>query len=175
MGAKQEQRWREHFTTRKDAPPGGWPAFLAPHCDRTYWFSCYSLYLRSHAWALHRQGALRRAEGHCQLCPATRYLQVHHVTYVRVGCEQIEDLRGQLGRYAEALEEDLTSGREKIGTRTREGLQFEKQYAEVSSTLMTHLKGKAECRDLFQELVSSLHSQGQTAGQTARVEVSRNP
>jgi serine/threonine-protein kinase len=69
--------------------------------------------------------------------------------------KQIEDLRAQLSRYAEALEEDLASGRERVAARVREGLAFEKAYSEVSATLMSHLKGKAECRDLFQELLNS--------------------
>jgi serine/threonine protein kinase len=69
--------------------------------------------------------------------------------------KQIEDLRGQLSRYAEALEEDLSSGRERVAARVREGLGFEKAYTEVTGTLMGHLKGKAECRDLFQELLNS--------------------
>ncbi len=37
---------------------------------------------------------------------------------------QTEELRGQLGRYAEALEEDLAQGREKVAMRTREGVGF---------------------------------------------------
>ena len=69
--------------------------------------------------------------------------------------KQIEDLRGQLSRYAEALEEDLASGRERVAARVREGLAFEKAYAEVTATLLTHLKGKPECRDLYQELLNS--------------------
>jgi len=43
-------------------------------------------------------------------------------------------------RYAEALEEDLASGREKVAARTREGLAFEKSFTEVTATLMAHLK-----------------------------------
>src|SRR5262249_3772529 len=46
---------------------------------------------------------------------------------------QIDDLRAQLSRYAEALEEDLASGREKVAARTREGLAFEKAFSEVST------------------------------------------
>jgi serine/threonine-protein kinase len=69
---------------------------------------------------------------------------------------QIEELRAQLSRYAEALEEDLGSGREKVAARTREGLLFEKQFTEVTGTLITHLKGKPECRDLLLELSSSM-------------------
>ncbi len=90
--------------------------------------------------------------------------------------KQIEDLRGQLGRYAEALEEDLASGRERVAARVREGLAFEKSYTEVTSTLMTHLKGKAECRDLFQELLDSHHSSvGHPGVQPPRTDLSRNP
>ena len=38
---------------------------------------------------------------------------------------QIEELRGQLARYAEALEEELQGGRDKVAVRAREGLQYE--------------------------------------------------
>ncbi|MBP9113539.1 MAG: protein kinase, partial [Polyangiaceae bacterium] len=41
---------------------------------------------------------------------------------------QIEELRAQLSRYAEALEEDLNHGREKVAARTRDGLNFEKLF-----------------------------------------------
>jgi eukaryotic-like serine/threonine-protein kinase len=71
---------------------------------------------------------------------------------------QIEELRAQLARYAEALEEDLTSGREKVAARTREGLAYEKAFSDVSALLLNHLKGKPEARDLLQELVSAMHS-----------------
>jgi serine/threonine-protein kinase len=65
---------------------------------------------------------------------------------------QIEELRGQLARYAEALEEDLSSGREKVALRTREGLKFEKSFADAFTLLTGHLKGRPECRDLMNEL-----------------------
>jgi serine/threonine-protein kinase len=70
---------------------------------------------------------------------------------------QIEELRSQLARYAEALEEDLASGREKVAARTREGLGFEKAFSDASQLLLTHLKGKAEARDLLQELLANMH------------------
>jgi eukaryotic-like serine/threonine-protein kinase len=89
--------------------------------------------------------------------------------------KQIEDLRGQLSRYAEALEEDLASGRERVAARVREGLAFEKAYAEVTATLLAHLKGKPECRDLYQELLNS--QQQNQPMQTSRGPegASRNP
>jgi serine/threonine protein kinase len=70
---------------------------------------------------------------------------------------QIEELRAQLARYAEALEEDLSSGREKVAGRTREGITYEKAFSEVSVLLLNHLKAKPEARDLLQELVAVMH------------------
>ncbi len=67
---------------------------------------------------------------------------------------QIEELRAQLARYAEALEEDLQAGREKVANRTREGIKYEKTFADASSLLIAHLKGKPECRELMAELNS---------------------
>jgi serine/threonine-protein kinase len=67
---------------------------------------------------------------------------------------QIDDLRAQLARYAEALEEDLASGREKVAARTREGLKFEESFQNVTTTIVTHLKGKPECRDLLNEFIA---------------------
>ncbi len=66
---------------------------------------------------------------------------------------QIEDLRVQLARYAEALEEDLALGREKVATKTREGLTLEKDFHDASTTLTAHLNGKPECRDLMTQLM----------------------
>jgi serine/threonine-protein kinase len=67
---------------------------------------------------------------------------------------QIDDLRAQLGRYAEALEEDLAQGREKVAGRTREGVAFERSFSELSNTLLGHLRSKPECRDLVAELLA---------------------
>jgi serine/threonine-protein kinase len=68
---------------------------------------------------------------------------------------QIEELRGQLQRYAEALEEDLAQGREKVAMRTREGVGFEKAFTDGSNLLLGHLRGKPECRDLISELLNA--------------------
>ncbi len=77
---------------------------------------------------------------------------------------QIDELRAQLSRYAEALEEDLASGREKVAARTREGLAFEKAFSEVSTLLLNHLKAKPEARDLLQDLMANMHSPPQQGG-----------
>lgn len=71
---------------------------------------------------------------------------------------QIDELRAQLARYAEALEEDLAAGREKVASRTREGLNFEKAFSEVTTLLLNHLKQKPEARDLLQELMTNIHT-----------------
>jgi hypothetical protein len=68
---------------------------------------------------------------------------------------QIEELRNQLSRYAEALEAELAQGREKVAARSREGLSFEKSFGDVSNTLLAHLRNKPECRDLIAELMTS--------------------
>ena len=73
---------------------------------------------------------------------------------------QIDELRAQLARYAEALEEDLAAGREKVASRTREGLSFEKAFSDTSTLLLNHLKTKPEARDLIQELLQTMHGGG---------------
>jgi serine/threonine-protein kinase len=65
---------------------------------------------------------------------------------------QIDDLKAQLQRYGDALETDLSSGRDRIAKRVREALTFEKSFADASALLMTHLRGKPECRDLLDEI-----------------------
>jgi len=79
---------------------------------------------------------------------------------------QIEELRAQLSRYAEALEDDLTNGREKVAGRTREGVAYEKAFSEASTLLLTHLKAKPEARDLLQELVTMMHGQPQAKSES---------
>jgi serine/threonine-protein kinase len=68
---------------------------------------------------------------------------------------QIEELRAQLARYAEALEDDLQAGREKVANRSREGIRLEKGFQDASNVLVGHLTGKPECRELMTELNAS--------------------
>jgi len=68
--------------------------------------------------------------------------------------KQIEELRRQLQRYSDALENDLAAGRDRIATRVKEALSFEKRFEEASMLLLSHLRDKPECRDLMEELVS---------------------
>ncbi|MGE0791022.1 MAG: protein kinase, partial [Sandaracinaceae bacterium] len=65
---------------------------------------------------------------------------------------QIDDLRAQLQRYSEALENDLSAGRDRIATRVREALGYEKAFMEGSALLMKHLRDRPECQELVEEL-----------------------
>jgi serine/threonine-protein kinase len=97
---------------------------------------------------------------------------VHKEAQARDLRRQIDELRAQLARYAEALEEDLANGREKVAARTRDGITFEKSFSEVSVLLLNHLKTKPEARDLLQELIGVMH--GQTYGTQGKTD-SRMP
>lgn len=66
--------------------------------------------------------------------------------------KQIEDLRAQLSRYAEAVEEDLNVGREKVAKKSREGLTYERRFLESSQLILEHLRGRPEVRDLLLEI-----------------------
>jgi serine/threonine-protein kinase len=67
--------------------------------------------------------------------------------------KQIDELRAQLQRYGDALETDLSTGRERIAKRVREALAYEKAFGEASLLLVQHLRGRPECRDLLADLV----------------------
>lgn len=51
----------------------------------------YAAYLASDRWAVTRLGALHRAGWRCR-CGSRSCLQVHHLTYARVGAELPDDL-----------------------------------------------------------------------------------
>lgn len=65
---------------------------------------------------------------------------------------QIEELRAQLSRYAEAVEEDLNTGREKVARKSRDGLAYERKFFEASQLIIEHLRGRPEVRDLLAEI-----------------------
>jgi len=69
--------------------------------------------------------------------------------------KQIEELRSQLQRYSDALENDLIAGRDRIAAKVKEALGYEQRFGEASSTLVRQLREKPECRDLIEELVAS--------------------
>jgi len=56
----------------------------------------YSAYLRSPKWALKRKQALARSENKCERCGLSKWtvkLEVHHLTYERLGHEDLDDLQ----------------------------------------------------------------------------------
>jgi serine/threonine-protein kinase len=68
--------------------------------------------------------------------------------------KQIDELRSQLQRYSDALENDLITGRDRIAAKVKEALGYEQRFGEASSTLIKHLAERPECRDLIEELVA---------------------
>ncbi|HEX5661119.1 MAG TPA: protein kinase [Polyangiales bacterium] len=71
---------------------------------------------------------------------------------------QIDELKAQLSRYGDALENDLATGRERIAVRVREALGYEAAFVSSTALLMTHLKGRPECRELIEELEQATNS-----------------
>ncbi len=83
---------------------------------------------------------------------------------------QIDDLKSQLQRYGDALENDLAQGRERIAKRVREALALERSFVDTSLMLITHLRGRPECRELLDELIrgdSTLSGAAQAASSNA--------
>lgn len=52
----------------------------------------YKQYLRSPQWDVKRAEAVKAADGHCRKCGKMGKLEVHHISYVRMGQERPEDL-----------------------------------------------------------------------------------
>ncbi len=70
--------------------------------------------------------------------------------------KQIDDLKAQLQRYSEALENDLQSGRDRIASRVREALGYEQAFQDASATLLEHLRGRPECRELLEDVAKEM-------------------
>lgn len=70
--------------------------------------------------------------------------------------KQIDDLKAQLQRYGDALESDLQAGRERIATRVREALGYEKSFMDASALLLEHLSGRPECRELLEDVAKQM-------------------
>jgi hypothetical protein len=87
----------------------------------------YERYLRTKWWFSRRNRALRLASYRCHRCGSRRELQVHHLSYERIGCEADEDLevvcrgchlgehyeavQSHVALYARVLSEVITEGR----------------------------------------------------------------
>lgn len=67
--------------------------FLQRSIEYAQRHAAYTQYLSSPEWKAKRDVALIRAARKCEECGNTRRLQVHHLTYDRLGDEEHEDLR----------------------------------------------------------------------------------
>ena len=56
-------------------------------------FTRYDAAMASPHWKQIRQTALMLARHRCQECQSAARLHVHHVTYERLGCERLDDLK----------------------------------------------------------------------------------
>ena len=52
----------------------------------------YKQYLKTEAWQLQRYKALERDNYKCVICSTDKRVEVHHITYKRVGQENLSDL-----------------------------------------------------------------------------------
>lgn len=52
----------------------------------------YAAYLESEHWQELRQQVIERDGWHCRRCHRPDYVQVHHLTYARLGRERLDDL-----------------------------------------------------------------------------------
>lgn len=90
------------------------PGISTPHEDvRTLsgqesetWNAKYAAYLKSSEWHRRRNAALRRAQWTCSRCPTQHPLEVHHLSYARLGRELDADLEVLCPRCHEGLHID---------------------------------------------------------------------
>jgi hypothetical protein len=57
----------------------------------------YQKYLCSREWALLKEQVRARCHGYCERCRDGKYESTHHLTYERVGSEELEDLLAVCG------------------------------------------------------------------------------
>lgn len=67
--------------------------WIKPHnYQQTSYYKDYICYLSSEKWKAKREQAFSRDNDICQLCKESPAEQVHHITYERLGDENLEDL-----------------------------------------------------------------------------------
>jgi len=54
----------------------------------------YHTYLASREWAVKREAIKARSDGRCERCGQRDDIAVHHLTYERLGQEDLDDLQG---------------------------------------------------------------------------------
>jgi hypothetical protein len=73
------------------------PTF-APHPYAALFPMNYRAYIRSEAWRRKRTEVIRRARGMCERCGRWPIVNVHHLSYARLGDEPLTDLIGACSR-----------------------------------------------------------------------------
>jgi len=74
--------------------PGDWRQQFIKAEGSQKWWDLYTLYLHSSAWNNKRSYVFRKKGRHCARCRRSKHsLQVHHLTYERVGNERLSDLQ----------------------------------------------------------------------------------
>ena len=73
------------------------------------WVESYSDYLKSPHWLATRKDAMNYHGHKCADCGATGLLEVHHLTYERLGCEKMKDLLVLCGTCHRIRHEDKQS------------------------------------------------------------------
>ena len=61
--------------------------------EKRKWHGTYVEYLRSDQWAAKRRAAMKHHGRKCGVCGSVRSLEVHHLTYKRLGHERMKDLQ----------------------------------------------------------------------------------
>lgn len=88
------ERWTEALQNHRQECVSNYGAF-SNRPERSFserWWELYNEYLASPEWASKRLRVRARDYGRCQLCNSDRFLDIHHLTYNRVGDEALFDL-----------------------------------------------------------------------------------
>lgn len=82
----------EQHPAAPTAVPGYHPAHPTPERVEQLRAMPYPEYLESEEWRHRRRNVIHRAQSRCEQCGSRRSLQVHHLTYERLGREHDDDL-----------------------------------------------------------------------------------
>ena len=77
--AERQMRWREQLDAQREA-------------ESEEWRARYNAHLQSPKWHSLRRRVFKRADGICEGCGLRAAIQVHHLTYARLGDEMLFDL-----------------------------------------------------------------------------------
>jgi 5-methylcytosine-specific restriction endonuclease McrA len=84
---KEELYWRQYHKY-------SWPIYEKVHQERRdKWWNDYQTYQNSNEWKARVTKVMRRTNGICERCRQQKAIHVHHLTYERVGEEELEDLQ----------------------------------------------------------------------------------